>query len=108
MRQIQLRQIPNQSLSITLNNNLYDLTIRTVKTGNAQITAVDVQINGAYVVRGFRAVAGFPIIPSIYLENGNFMIVTSNGDLPNYTQFQTTQFLVYVSQSEIDDFHASL
>lgn len=108
MRQIQLRQIPNQSLSITLNNNLYDLTIRTVNTGDAQITAVDIQINGVYVIRGVRAVAGYPLIPSIYLENGNFMIVTANGDLPNYTQFQISQFLVYVSQSEIDDFDAGL
>lgn len=107
MRQIELRQLPNQSISITLNNNVYDLTIRSVNTGEAQIVAVDVQINGVYVVRGVRAVAGFPLIPSIYLENGNFMIVTAAGDLPNYTQFQISQFLVYVSQSEIDTFDAS-
>lgn len=101
MRQIELRQLPNQSLSITLNNNVYDITIRAVKSGDAQIMAVDIAINNDFVVRGCRAVAGFPIIPSLYLENGNFAIVTDDGDLPNYNLFQISQYLIYAPPDEL-------
>lgn len=101
MRQIELRQLPNQSLSITLSGNVYDITIRAVKTGDAQVMAVDVSINDVFIVRGCRAVAGYPIIPSLYLENGNFVIVTDNGDLPDYNLFQISQFLIYASPEEL-------
>ena len=102
MIQIPLQAVPNQSLSIQLDNNYYDIVIRACNSGDAQVMSFDISINNAIVVQGQRAVTDYPIIPYAYLYNGNFILITTDDDLPDWTKFQISQYLIYASMAEIE------
>lgn len=109
MQQIPITNIPNQSFSISLDNNQYDIRIHSAHDDNEPGTGIvtfDITINNAIILTGIRAVAGFPIIPSAYLENGNFIVVTMNDDYPDWRQFGLTQALIYASQAELNAIQA--
>jgi hypothetical protein len=98
MQIVPIQAIPNQNFSVVLDGNQWDIGIRTT---NGCIS-VSMSINGIPVFSNMRAVAGTRIIPSKYQEAGNFVFITQNYEVPEYTQFGVTQFLVYASQTEID------
>lgn len=64
MINIPIQAIANQSLTIQLDNNNYDINIHDCDP----VMAVTLSINNIIILTGIRAVAGFPIIPSAYLE----------------------------------------
>lgn len=110
MIDIPLSNIPNQALSIRLDNSFYEISLTAV--GATELTApfynkdattiaVTIVRDGVTIVSGQRAVAWFPLIPYHYLENGNFMFVSNSDDLPDYNQFGITQSLVYASPDEL-------
>ena len=105
MIQIPIIDIPNQSLTLQLNDNQYDLTIHATQDnedGSTGIMAVDISINNTLIISGVRAVSLFPLIPYRYLQNGNFVFITQNFEYPDWRQFGITQNLVYVSKSELE------
>lgn len=102
MIEIPLQAIPNQTFSILLDNIQYDFRIEV--TNN--VMSFDIVRNNVPIVTGQRAVAGYPIIPYRYLENGNFVVLTMNGDYPDYTQFGITQSLIYASLIELEALRA--
>jgi hypothetical protein len=99
MNVIPLAAIPNQSLSVLLNSQQFDLRI--IDCGNG-VTAIDITINNTILITGIRIVPNFPIIASDYMENGNFILQTLNDEYPDYTRFGVDQFLIYANQSEIE------
>src|ERR1043165_4013325 len=105
MIQVPISNIPNQSLSINLDNNQYDLNIHATNDnpdGSTGIMAVDITINNTIILTGMRAVPGFPLIPYQYLVNGNFTFITMNDDYPDWRQFGITQYLIFASNSELE------
>lgn len=105
MIQIPIQSIPNQSLSLQLDNNLYDINIQSTidnPDGSSGICAIDISINNVVIVTGVRAVAGYPIIASLYQQNGNFQFVTMNDEYPDWRQFGVTQYFIYISQDELN------
>lgn len=96
--EINLSPIPNQSFTTTLDGVLYNMRIFLVQN----IMCCDLSINGVVVLTSMRLVSGAPIIPYRYLINGNFIITTLNDELPNYEEFNSTQFLVYFTQAELE------
>ena len=36
------------------------------------------------------------------MENGNFILQTSNYEYPDYTMFGVTQYLIFATQAEIE------
>ncbi len=107
MINIPLQAIPNQSLSIQLDEINFDITINSCgfvienSENFTNIMAFTIYINNVLTVAGSRAVSGFPIIPYKYLENGNFVVVTENEEYPNYLRFGIDQYLIYASPEEI-------
>jgi hypothetical protein len=100
MQVISLQPIPNQSFNIQLDNVLYQIS---VKTGGS-FMFVDIIQNGTPLVLGMRAVAGTFLIPYEYLATlGNFLIITANEEYPYYTEFGIDQFLIYFSQSDLEN-----
>lgn len=99
MINVSIQAIPNQSLTVQLDNNLYNMSI---KAANG-VMCIDVLRNNETLLTGERLTAGTPILPYQYLENesGNFLLLTNNDDLPDYTQFGVTQSLVYASNDEL-------
>jgi hypothetical protein len=98
MKEIPLDSIPNQSLSVVLDGDLYDLIIKETN-GTMSVT---IRCNNETILDNSRIVAGTPLIPFPYLERGNFMLLTLNEEYPYYTQFGITQTLIYASQTELE------
>lgn len=98
MINISLQTIANQSLNIVLDGNNYTIRLHACR----EIMAVDIIRNNIVIVSGMRAVAGTPLLPYSYLEDGNFIFVTQNDEYPNWPYFGINQFLIYASQAELD------
>ena len=103
MVEIPLISVPNQSLSIRLDNNFYTLNIKQARN----IMAVDILRNNEIVVQSQRALANYPLIPYKYLENGNFIFLTENWEYTFYTEFAISQFLYFATQLELEAIRAT-
>lgn len=98
MQIIEITQAPNQSFTITLEGVRWDLTIKQATSS----MVMDAVADGVSVVTGQRVVAGTPIIPYQYLaQDGNFLIMTENDELPNWERFEVDQVLIYATFDEI-------
>lgn len=102
MISITLAAIPNQAVSMRLEDNLYKLTLRETRG----VMSVDISRDDETIVRGLRAVAGTALLPYRYLETGNFVILTEDGEYPDYTKFGISQELVYVTVAELEALRA--
>jgi hypothetical protein len=97
MFEIPLQALPNQQFSVQLDNISFDISIdTTVNAMSATVTRDDVLL-----VSGLRLVAGTPILPYRYLENGNFFLTTLNDALPFWTEFGVSQFLLFATETEL-------
>lgn len=105
MIEIPLQTIPNQTLSIRLDNQQYDIEIHTISNNidpTNLIMAISITRDNVLIVDSFRAVSGYPILPYEYLENGNFAFITDSDDYPDYTRFGIDQSLIFASESELE------
>lgn len=100
MQDIPITNDANQSLTVRLDGTRYAIAL---KAGQGCMCC-DMEIDGVTILTGQRIVAGTPLIPYEYLQVGNFMLITANEQLPDYTLFNSTQFLVYASPDEIAAF----
>ena len=98
MIQIALQAVPNQSLTYENGDDRYDLVIR----DNDGIVTVDVTRNNEVIILGSRAMPSGAIIPSRYLESGNFTIITDQDQYPVHTEFGVSQRLVFLLPSELE------
>lgn len=98
MKEIPIRKFPRQSLSVVLENALYELSIKECNG----VMAVSVARDGIVIVSNRRAVAGTPVIPPGYLEQGNFIFLTMNDGLPYYSRFEEGEKLVYVTAEKLE------
>lgn len=97
MINVAIDSVPNQQFTIRLDNNRYSISIKS--TDN--VMAVTIVRNDSVIVSGQRAVAGGPIIPYLYQEDGNLIFLTENDDLPDYTKFNSSQSLIYMTIDEL-------
>ena len=97
---VPIQAIPNQDLSITLDGVRYDISLKSTKTS----TLASVAVNDNQVTQNMRAVGGTPLMPYEYMEGlgGNFVFDTPNQQIPYYTKFGNTQFLVYITAAEME------
>jgi hypothetical protein len=100
MLQLPIQAIPNQEFQALLDGNSWDITIRSTNG----VMSLTLMLNGATVIENIRCVAGSLVIPSQYEESGNFLFLTANNQLPDYTVFGTTQSFIYVSAAELATF----
>lgn len=107
MIQIPIISVPNQSFSIQLENNQWDISIHATQDntdGTTGIIAVDITINNNIIISGVRAMPLFPLIPYQYLiVNGNITFITMNNQYPDWRQFGITQYLIYASDTELEE-----
>ena len=97
-----IQAVPNQTLSMNLEDNRYVLTLRAANG----IMAADVTRNETTILQGHRLVANAPVLPYRYLEAGNFVITSQDDELPDYEKFGLTQQLYYVTIAELAGFRA--
>lgn len=101
MRTIPIAAVPSQSLSIRVDNVRIVLRI---KEANGVMIA-DVERDNTAVISGTRVLAGEPIIPYRYLEEGNFLVLTIDDELPDWREFGISQSLIYITADEVAALH---
>jgi hypothetical protein len=99
MLNIPLSILPNQSISIYLNNAQYDLRFHDCDNG---VMSIDIGINNVPLLTGTRLISNYPIIVSQYMENGNFILQTANNEYPDWNRFGVDQYLIFATQAEIE------
>jgi len=98
VRDITLLAVPNQTFSATINGVLWELSIKVARG----TMLADVRRDGVELVLGQRIVAEFPILPYRYLSHqGNFAILTRDGELPWWEEFGRSQSLIYLEPAEV-------
>jgi hypothetical protein len=109
MQLIPLITDSNQSLNITLGGDNYFIKINDVNNTDDELNvlmASTIQRNNIDIISGFRILAGEPLIPFKYKENGNFIFFTNNDEFPDYRQFGITQFLYFFDADELREIRA--
>lgn len=99
MRNIGIDPIPNQSFSIRLDNQRYDFVLKETRG----VMSVSIARDDIQLLSNCRVCAGTPLLPYKFQEEGNFMLLTEDEDLPDWTQFGVTQSLVYLSIAEVEE-----
>ena len=99
MIEIQLKQVPNQKLSINIDSVVFNITIKSTDSGS---TIMSLNIDGTDVLSGVRCMPNRLIIPYQYLENGNLFFACLDDAYPNYANFGTTQKLIYLTTAELE------
>lgn len=97
---VPLDPIPNQSLSIRLDNRRYVVTVQEI----GGMMGATIERDGVLLISNVRCVAGFPLLPYPHLSRdaGNFIFTnTVAGKIPYYTDFGSTCLLVYSTAAEI-------
>ncbi|MEN4917576.1 hypothetical protein ABE485_02805 [Achromobacter spanius] len=98
MRDITLLAVPNQTFSATINGVLWELTIKVARG----MMLADVRRDGVDLVLGQRIIAEYPILPYRHLSHqGNFAILTRDGELPWWEEFGRSQSLIYLEPAEV-------
>lgn len=95
--QVPIIPIPNQSLTITLDNNLYNITL---KETNGVMSSTIIR-NNVLIQSNARISVGYYLIQYKYKTDGNFFMITENDEYPYYTKFGSTQFLLYIPKDAI-------
>ena len=96
---IRLQAIPNQTLSVQIGDDRYEITIKAA----GSIMAATITLDEAVLVSNSRIVSGTPLIPYRASEGGggNFMILTENNEIPRYNAFGINQTLVSFTAAEL-------
>lgn len=97
MKEIPIKVFARQSLSIMLEQSLYEISLKECNG----IMAATIIRDGVTLISNRRICAGMTIIPEGYLEEGNFVILTENGEIPYYTDFESSNVLIYLTIEEV-------
>lgn len=98
MIQLSLQATANQNFTATLDGSTYDITLKTCDNA----TTATITRNGETLASNTLCVAATPLLPYKFQQDGNFIFLTANDDLPYYQEFGVTQFLFFATQAEIE------
>lgn len=97
---VPLDPIPNQNITIRLDNRLYSITLKEI----GGMMAITVVRDNLELISMQRVVAGTPVLmfPHLSRDAGNFIFTTTQPDvIPYYTDFGSLCHLVYSTAAEI-------
>lgn len=97
MIDIGIAAVANQTFFVQLDETPYTITLHAAD----DVIAVSIVRDDVELIQGARITPGMPLLPYRYQETGNFILITNEGDLPDFTQLGVTQFLVYLSAAEL-------
>lgn len=103
MRIIPISAVANQSFSVQLEGNRWDITLKAARS----TMIADIKLNDEQILSGSRIVAGTPIIPYRFLQgSGNFILLTDSEDIPAWQRFGIDQQLIYGTFDELSSIPA--
>jgi len=99
MLTLQLSNIPEQTFTTQLDNDRYVIRIFQING----TMACDISKNGVQITNGQRITPGSFLIPFFGYQGkgGNFLLLTTNDNLPDFNQFGITQTLIYLSYNDM-------
>ncbi len=103
MMDIGIAAVANQEFFVQLAGSAYLIRLHAITEG----VGVTITRDDVVLVQNARIVPGTPLLPYRYLEDGNFLLLTQDEALPDFAEFGVTQFLVYLTQDEIDALRAA-
>jgi hypothetical protein len=109
---LELAAVPNQTFSVTINDNVWDVSIQQAQGTNIirnqvvqetfdVLMSSTISLNNEVLQQGMRILPGQFLLPFRYEENGNFILLTADDKYPDYRDFGITQFLYYASAIEL-------
>lgn len=127
MTQIDLDTVPNQNFKFQVDEELYEITIRTITYTTQQIedftedklielgltevptletpkaTFISISRNEEVLISNQMLISNSLILKYDYLvTGGNFGLATLNNNNPDYRLFNNTQFLYYITNEELE------
>lgn len=99
MIQIPISNIPNQEFSMTLAGNEFFIQLRTIQ----DLTYMSCSINGEPTFYSQICTPNNWVNQYKYISaGGKFAFRCIDDEYPNYKKFNSTQFLYFITQEEID------
>lgn len=100
MKKISINAIPNQELTVNINDTRYDITLKLIQP---RVMVCNVSIDEQMTVLGQRIVPGQFLLPYRHMEkDGNFALSVPESEDIDYQQFGESQFLYWVSAEELE------
>ena len=101
MIEIPLNIIPIQQFDVTLDSNLWNISIACYEIPNVSNTecTIAISINGVNIVPKQRLIPNMPMILSTY-KYGQLNLFSANESISNYTRFGDVQKLYFISANE--------
>lgn len=101
MELVSIDAIPSQQFTVTLGGNNYGIKLYSID-GHM---SYDLSIDGVEIVTGFKMVNDVPLLAYRHQEiNGNLLLQIPVDEIPDYTRFSISQFLFYLTESEINEY----
>lgn len=105
MQQLNLQAVPSQTLTyLDTAANQWEIGVKLTELS----VAFSFTLNGELLLENITGAAGFRLIPYNYLSTSNFVLVTQNQQIIDYTQFGTSQFLIALSAEEVASLRTSM
>ncbi len=96
-----LLQVPNQFLSTVVEEDAYNINIRTFK----DITYISIQRDNIQLISNERVVVNRDVLlyDFQFNEHGNFLFFSNLQDYPTFSEFEVSVFFLYITKSEVED-----
>lgn len=105
MQQLNLQAVPSQVLTyLDTSSNQWEIGVKLTELS----LAFSFKLNGETLLENVTGVSGYKLIPYEYLSPSNFVLITQNQEIIDYTKFGTTQFLISLSSAEVELLKAPL
>jgi hypothetical protein len=98
--ELQLEAVPNQRLNLTTGDGADFWEVELKSTNNGALVA-SIWRNGGAVVHGARVLPNRPIIPYLYREAGNFIVVSNDDEYPSAARLGVQSRLYYYTAEEL-------
>lgn len=93
---IPLEALPNQTLTIRLNDHRYEIKIQTISD---DLMCISITRDNVKLIQGVRCIPQMSFIPNnLVMGLGNFYFKTVNDEYPNYQKFGGDHILYYSSE----------
>ncbi|WP_058909739.1 phage baseplate plug family protein [Entomohabitans teleogrylli] len=94
---IKLEALPNQSFTIRLADNRYQIRIICISDN---LMAATIVRDNVTLIQNMRIVAGIPLLPSHHARGfGNFIFITPDETYPYYTEFNNGHEFYFIPEA---------
>lgn len=96
---VNIQNIPNQMFSTVLNGEVYRIMLKTIQG----LTYMSVWINDDVIFYNQLCVPNSFVNPYNYVsQGGKFYFLCDDQEYPNYTEFNNTQKLLFLTDDEVN------